>query len=948
LRRPLSFLQQIHPARMRLQGMVIAAFFFFFLSGACGLVYQVVWTRKLVLLFGTTAYAVSTVLSIFFLGLGVGSFLGGRVADRAKRPLAIYGLFEIAIGLWALFFIAFIGWGEGIVVALLRHFSAGYAAGIALRAALAVVFLMIPVVLMGATLPLLARFAAASPGSLARKTGALYAVNTLGAVAGCAAAGFFLLPALGYAKATWLAAAVNVVVGLLAWSMSRTFPTLAAAQVLPDDAAGGHVADPSRRPAAALVMTAFGVSGFCGLALEVLWTRLLVNVFIGTTYAFTTMLTTFLCGIAVGGAVAAARVERCKRPVLALGVVEFLFGVTCLSTLFLFPYLPEWLQYLRKSGAHDWEHIVRAKFVLAFVVLFPPTFFSGMTFPLAVRAYVSSRSRAGRGVGSLYAANTLGGVLGALAGGFLLVPRFGTHDGIVALACLLGLAGAALVAGCPASRPTARAATALAGIVLFAAAMSRLPDNVDRALTKGYVPEDNVVIHYREGVEGTVVVSGPEEGAAGSDRVLYINSVQATASIEKGVKMNRFQGALPFLFDRDPKRVLFMCFGSGVTAGMLAQFDVDRIDAVEISRDVLEAAPLFSKDNLDVARNPRLRFIIDDGRNYLLTSQHFYDVITFEPMPLALAGVSTFYTREFYRLCLSRLNPGGLVSQWVPLHSLDPDNVRALVYTFAQAFPDYCAWYINADLFLIGSNQPLGMEYGLVEKRLGKGVIAHALQQAGLPDVPEVLACFFMTRANIDRYVSGRPVRLLTDDLPWAEFTAPRLMYEQTVQDSLRELRPFLESPTRLLRFAGFEETAEALRADLDQRHRARAIDLEGLVFYYGGMMGGGADSLFMKALDIDSDDAMARYYLREIANTKGQLFLRWAQFDEGEAYLKDVMRYLPGEPSLYLALGDIYAGADKKDEARRLYASYGILANDPAKAEARIASLQESEAPNR
>ncbi|HIJ66112.1 MAG TPA: fused MFS/spermidine synthase, partial [Candidatus Hydrogenedentes bacterium] len=284
---------------------------FFFVSGACGLLYQVVWTRKLVLLFGTTAYAVSTVLSVFFLGLGLGSLWGGRLADRCRNPLFLYGTFEVAIGLWALVFILCVGWGEAGVVAVLRLTAGTRAMSIALRAALAAAFLILPVVLMGATLPLVAKFVTVDARARGLRVGALYSINTFGAVVGCAAAGFFLLPALGYTRATLVGVAANGAVGGLAIVLSRR----SAAAAHPESRSDERLAEAEPRAAtaprvAALVLLTFAVSGFCALALEVLWTRLLVTVFLGTTYAFTTMLTTLLCGIALGSAFASSWVDR--------------------------------------------------------------------------------------------------------------------------------------------------------------------------------------------------------------------------------------------------------------------------------------------------------------------------------------------------------------------------------------------------------------------------------------------------------------------------------------------------------------------------------------------------------------------------------------------------------------------------------------------------------------
>lgn len=1130
---------------------------FFFVSGACGLLYQVVWTRKLVLLFGTTSYAVSTVLSIFFLGLGAGSLWGGRLADRRGNPLLLYGVFEIIVGAWAVLFILAVGYGEGVVVQLLQAFDFSRGVGILLRGLLAAALLFVPVFLMGATLPLLAKFVNTAAKVRGLRVGALYTLNTFGAVAGCFVTGFFLIQHFGYTQTTLIGAAANVLIGVLAIAMMRTRLADIPAQypvtedVEPDDTtdaedeeylvvSGGpdtwrisprilsailtkmihetpplhfqicrsneekpfwtarfstydsgigvypavkwawsdtpprsFFADPnaeltpsrilksrddvdsaleefkSKTGATSLVVTrtpdhkiswtqagltllhlvkdgrpvalsrrigmfegstnslqarfrvsrrgqiilsshrpptereidataalfdrarmnpiilqteddvkqalseyrnvlgedfwrveyfqelppvpeapeplpkyaliavlcAFALCGFCALSLEVLWTRLLSIVFLGTTYAYTTMLTTLLAGIAVGSAVASSFVDRLHKPMFWLGAIIMLFGAGCVWSMSRIATMPEDVVTLQlTSGA--WSDEVWGKFPLAFAALFVPTFFSGMLFPFVVRVVGRDAARLGSDVGRLYSANTFGGVLGALAGGFLILPLLGTHWGILALSAMLLLGGFVVMLMCP-REPEAKVEASfkwrpikirrrsnppiehylvvvtLALLIMRFVFTPNFPDDINTALNTGYVPATHRVIETREGVEGTVVVTAPEDQADGADRVLWINRVQATTSIEKGVKMNRFQGVLPLLFDRQPKDVLFMCFGSGITCGTLALSDFNRIDAVEISPDVLAVAHHFGEDNLGVIDKPSVHFHIDDGRNYLLTTRNRYDLITFEPMPLALAGVSTFYTRDYYELCRAHLTNTGLVSQWVPLHALNPEIVRSLTRTFISVFPEYCAWYVNADLFLIGSNAPLHIDYAGAKQRLDNPVLQAALQKVGLPDLDGLLANYLMGKAGLDAYAATG--RIMTDDRPWAEFEAPKLVNERHVAEALTEILPHAGSPFDILLP---ESIAPEERAALERRHESRMQDLQGVKQYYGGMAFDREMYLpFAKALKIDPKNANAKFYLRQIINQQGPLLVRWEEWDALDAMLKAVTPHLRGEP---------------------------------------------------
>lgn len=904
--------------------LFLLALALFFGSGATSLLYQVVWTRKLVLLFGTTAYAVSTVLSIFFLGLGLGSYAAGRFADGLRRPLLVYGVAEIVIGLWAVLFIITIDAAEKFVVGALSAVIYSTIASLIVKIALALVFLIVPVTLMGATLPILAAFVIESGRRAGFRAGTLYGVNTVGAVAGCAFTGFVLIAAFGYTATTYIGAAVNVGIGLVAVIVARR---LEPGVPLRTAAKGERAPLDSRER---LLVAAFAVSGFCALALEVLWTRLLAVIFLGTTYAFTTMLTTVLCGIALGSLAASTVADRLRSRMAAFATTELLIGVACIASLALFAMLPDRLREMSVSaGYSNWERLVFVKFAISFMVLFVPTFLFGATFPFVVSAFKTGQGAAGANVGRLYSANTIGGVFGALAGGYVLIPALGTHNGIVAMALVAFAMGTVVLIYSPSPSRLARAAIGGVLVLAVVASFAAAPRDIGWIVNQSYIPDGHTVIHFDEGVEATVAVSEPEGEPEGTNRVLWINAVQATASIEKGVKMNRLQGVLPFLFDRDPKRALFMCFGSGITAGTLGLFDFERIDTVEISKDVLGAGVHFRADNFDVLNNRKINFIVNDGRNHLLTTSATYDLITFEPMPLALAGVSTFYTQEYYEHCMSKLNPGGIVSQWVPLHSLNPDLVKSLVYTFTTVFPEYCAFFTNADLFILGSDRPFALQYENAKRRLGKPKIRDGLAEVGLGNIEEVLAAFFMSKDNIDRYVQGGDV--MTDDRPWAEFIAPKLVYLRTVQDTLAELIPYYQSPVAILDPSSLPpQEGDRATVALDRRYRAHRAGLDGLVEYYGGSLGSTPEDDFRKSLEIDPNDLTAKYYLTQILQQKTERFIRWNQLDDALPLLEEAIEHSPNERELFLLLGRLHDAQKRPLRAQRAYDRYLELGGAP------------------
>lgn len=887
---------------------------FFLVSGASGLVYQVVWTRKLVLLFGSTSYAVSTVLSIFFLGLGLGAAWGGRLADRARNPLALYGAFELVVGAWALLFLFFVARGEAWAVPLLQKLHESRGLGIAVRALFATLLLFPPCFLMGATLPLLAKFVNREPRVQGLKIGLLYTVNTIGAATGCYLAGFRLLPELGYYQTTLTAAAANAAVGVLALLVAMV---VGGGRQADADAPteGGETEDVLAPGIARLILAAYGTSGFVALALEVLWTRLLVIGFLGTTYAYTTMLTVLLAGLVVGGAAGSLLVRIARVRAAWLGITMMFCASASLYLLNRIAAIPDGL----KNYSNNWAQTIDATFTLSAYALFPSAFLFGVTFPLAITLLGRARNTLGRDLGVMYAVNTVCGMLGAIAGGYVIIPMLGTHTGMVALAVLLLAAGLALVAVCPASRGASKRNLAVAGLLVFAIAYFLTPRDVMKALNAGYVPETDHLIHFAEHTEGTVAVSAPKENDNGSERVLWINRVQATASIEKGVKMNRFQGILPLLFDRDPKNVLFMCFGSGITCGTLAMSDFAKIDAVEINPGVLDAAPFFAKDNRNVLARPSVHTHIDDGRNFLLTSTEKYDLITFEPMPLALAGVSTFYTEEYYRLCRDRLAPRGLVSQWLPLHSLSPEIVRGLMATFLGVFPHCTAWFVNADIFLIGSDEPLLLDFEAGRARLANPELADAIADVGYKDPYEVYASFLMSDASARDWArDGAP---LNDDLPWAEFEAPKMVYEGRVPDSLVTIEPHIMSPGAFFKPGSISEGDLAL---VERRHLAHRSDFAALRPYYRSFAIDPSSSLaFLKSLEIDPNDYNAQTYLKLLVTRQADAFIRWEDYDKLELALSQAIVFMPDDPELQILWGDLYFAQGETARARAEYQRY-------------------------
>jgi spermidine synthase len=772
----------------------------FFLSGASGLVYQVIWVRLLTRIFGTTTFAVSTLLAAFMGGLGLGSYVAARFLMRRRSPLLLFGLLEIGVGAYAVTLPTVLPLAERTFLSMAGGGALSSFWESALKVTLSFLLLLPPTTLMGASLPLLVKQTAHELGYLGRRTGDLYALNTFGAAFGCFVGGFYAIPSLGLSGTTLVAASVNALVGVVAMALYWFLGTT-------------HVearAEPKVSPAGSFtwVFVAFATSGFAGIGLEVIWTRLFTLVFKGYTYSFSAMLTVLLLGIALGSLVFARRADGSADRRCLLGTLQVAIGVSVVLGAPLFLASERFVWYATFAMGHDWSAQAVAKFLACFAILIVPTFLFGAQFPVVSRLATLDVRGAGGRVGELYSVNVLGGILGALLTGFVLLPALGTQKCLLLLSLCLVTTGLGLIRRHHVGRR--RLALVAASLVVVVG----LSWDVSRKLHESWLLRDETMGFYREGADATVMVAESPLELGGEKRIL-VNGSSASNSSYYGLSVNRIQGCIPFFFETRPKKVLAACFGTGITFGTLSQFDVERIDGVDISPEVIAAAPRFGAQNYGVVSQGNVALHIDDGRNFLLKSRERYDVITMEPMPPVLAGVSDFYTTEFYELCRQRLAPGGIVSQWVPLYYLGLDDVKMLYRTFANSFPHVLVFFYNFDTFLVGSDQPLQLSAERFSGRLRSDRLATDLEAIGLASSKEILGTFLMDRAAVLRFAGEAP--LITDDLPYVEFTGPKSSnFSETAHNYLAVTqhassgRPYL-APTTDPAFAFVAEELDAL-----------------------------------------------------------------------------------------------------------------------------------------
>ncbi len=859
----------------------------FFFSGASALVYQIIWTRKCSLLLGSTSLAVSSVLGIFFLGIGVGSFIGGKLANSNRNGVKIYGVLEIVIGLWALAITEYLSSNE-IVAGVFKIIPSSYLLTFFVRIFFALLWFLVPAICMGMTYPVLAKHENLALRFSKAHLSILYMANTLGGTAGVFLAGFIAIPLMGYFNVILIAVTINLLVGVVAWIISPSFVERNIVGYENLKVTEGECAyDGENNYVLLMVYIGVFVSGFVTLALEVLWTRLLIMILLGTTYAYSSVLISVLAGIGLGSLLLSLVVSRIRMHLSHLGLGYFICALLVLSTILFISYLPSAIRWYGLEVSTNWTRAVLGKFLLTFMVLVPPMVAFGFTFPYALCLMRSVSPNPFVSIGRAYGVNTIGSILGSIFGGFVILPLMGCENGVKVLA--LALASFGIVIAFFSMKW--RFISAILCLSTLTAFFLVLPTDLMREINNFYIPWMHRIIFFSEGVEGTVAVSAPNIPKPEDERILWINRVQATTAVEKGVRMNRFQGILPLLFDRNPQKVLFMCFGSGITCGTLAIADFQRIDAVEISPEVIEASKCFRDKNLDVLSRPNVNLHIDDARNYLIRSNDEYDFITLEPMPLALAGVSAFYSEDFYRFCFNVMSDLGMMSQWVPFHSTDISIVKSVVATFLKVFPEAKGFFINSDLFIVGAKKPLHLNPARFQSRLEANLpLRTVLTEAGFPDTEEVFATFVMDREALVEFSNGG--RTITDKNPWVEFSAPKYVYYRgAVPENIRNLKKYF---TPIDKVFGEDKDDFALFNSVVQRQKSHYADLDGVIKYYEGFtISDDLRESFINSLKIDPKNSQAKYYLRVIVKTQIESYIRWDELEKAKEILREVSPYL-------------------------------------------------------
>jgi len=778
-------------------------------SGAAALIYEIVWLQMLQLVIGSSAVSVGLLLGVFMGGMCLGSLLLPRAIDGQRHPLRVYAALECTIAVCGLVLLA--------AIPALGRLYVTWAAGtfgLFLRALVAVLCLLPPTIAMGATLPAVARGVGTTRDGV-EWLGWFYAGNIAGAVCGSLVAGFYLLRVYDMTVATITAVAINLLVAVGALVIARQ-----NSQHSPSPEPRSLIPDPRSLISRVTIYVAIALSGFCALAGEVVWTRLLGLLFGATVYTFSIVLAVFLIGLGVGSACAAAFARSDRQPRLAFAGCQLLLVAamawTAHKLLVSYPYWP----ISPAMSPSIWMN-VELDFLRALWALLPPALLWGASFPLALAALSGPRTDGGRLVGTVYAANTIGAVAGALAASLVLVAWLGSQR--VQQLMMVASALAAFAALTPVFVGEARGLRRASFVVLtvgLVAAVLLVPTVVPLPailvaygrFTPTVLGQAGDMLYVGEGLTSSVAVSRLPNGRLG-----YHNAGKIQASSEpQDMRLQRMLGHLTTLVPRQSASVLVIGCGAGVTAGAAAiDPAVERLTIAEIEPLVPKVvSTYFAAQNHDVVHNPKVRIAIDDARHYLLTSRERFDAITSDPLDPWVKGAATLYTREFFETVKDHLAPGGVVTLFVQLYESNLDAVKSEVATFFEAFPDGIIAGntfrgVGYDMVLLGQAGPPRIDLGVIDARIHRpeyAAVMRSLEEVGVRSTVDLFATYagravdlkpWLADAAINRdsnlrlqYLAGLGLNLTDSDRIYGEI----LKYRRFPEDLFTGPEPLIHA----------------------------------------------------------------------------------------------------------------------------------------------------------
>jgi spermidine synthase len=801
-----------------------------FLSGAAALIYQVTWIKKFSSLFGLQVLSVSLVLGTFMAGLAVGSLIFGRLSDR-KSPLLLYVLLEFALALFAVLFPLLFQKFSDLYTFLGGLFNQSLTGIHLLRFILSFMFLIIPSTCIGGTLPVLVRIVTKQIGGLGRNLGLIYAINSLGALAGCLITGFFLIKNTGISGSMIAGAILNLFNAALILGLNMLFsfrskmigfpeektshwsPNESAMEAKQEGLTPGaftgttrevldqglqpveqitgtisqyrdtkYLLNPLPRSILILLLVVFTVEGFTTLSFEVLWTRVFTEFsYDKSVYLYSVIIAGFIAGLSLGSFIISKYINRIADPVSLMGWLETGIGLLSLVQLILATvYIPVLIE--KRELYSSWAGVSGREYLFIFLFIQFPVILMGMTLPVIGRLFARNMEDLGRKIGIIGMLDTLGSIAGSFIGGFVMLPLLGVAGSII-LTALLNIIMGILILGFHPEKKLGFRRSLVPAIILTSFLLIVLHPRDPYFKTKFGKKPGEEIVYYNEAACGTVTIHRYPLGYS----ALSINGVLFAYNTSDDLRSHRMLACMPYFFNSRPEDVLVLGFGLGITAGFFTVEDIKSITVAEICPPVIQASALyFAYPNHDIKNDRRLQIIPEDGRAWLLCSDRKFDIITCDAIHPRFGN--NLYTREYYELCREHLTEDGVICQWMPTNWMTEYEYKSLLKTFQSVFPDASLWYVNRGVTLaVGTIGPKKIPIEMLLKRMDNRQIRDDLAETDILGPEMLLARFCMKGEEYADYC--RNGKINTDDHPFVEYgrefrMAPNPDILQSLQDA--------------------------------------------------------------------------------------------------------------------------------------------------------------------
>lgn len=773
------------------QNLQAIIYLFFIISGATGLIYQIVWFKYLSLFLGNTTYAQTIVLATFLGGLSIGNYFFGKKSDFLKNGIFTYGLLETLIGIYCLGYPTLVSLTEKIFfksvsgyLIIEQNFLYLF-----IKFIISAIVLIFPTILMGGTLPILTKFFTEHIGNVREENAKLYFLNSFGAVFGIFFAGFVLIKNFGLENTLIISAIFNLLIGGISIFLSTL--ALKSSSTLNNVLENTEKDNQFSITKTLLFSVTFiaGASGFTALMYEVLWTRVLISIFGSSTYSFSLMLMAFISGITIGSFIISSSFISNFNRIRLLSLIQLFIAIFVLISLLIFNYLPFlfWkIAYLFNKTESSFTLFLAFEFIICFFLMLLPTIFMGMSLPLSVEITARAKNLVGFSVGKIFSVNTFGTVLGVIATGLILIPNFGVKNSFeIGIFINLLLSFLLILTSKEIRKIFGIVSVTVSLIVLFilyiqnndwdknlftSSVFRRLSDTPPPSFSEYQkIFTNRELIYFKDGTSANISVLETKESEP--QKILLVNGKPDASSV-KDMPTQLLVGHIPMLIHKKPEKVFVIGLGSGSTVGAVLSYDVNNVIVSENSKEVIDAAKFFEKENNKCLEDPRVTIIIEDAQSYLKMTKEKFDVIISEPSNPWISGIGNLFSKEYFERCKNSLANDGIMTQWFHIYEMDDNVLNLVIKTFNSVFPYTQIWSgVFGDIILIGSQHELNLDFKLIDERIKSPSVLDNLSRIGINNAFTFLSTQILSSEGSYLFTNSKVLN--SEIKPYLEFLAP-------------------------------------------------------------------------------------------------------------------------------------------------------------------------------